>query len=225
MFTSSILSSKGQKILVFTGGSKYMKLGDTENGGKVTEIIDLHSDQFSCNGLPDFPKELFQGIGGLVDGTPMVCGGYIDDPNSAYDDTDNCWVLKNLQWTKIDQKLRNSGVGFGQGSIVVDDKIFVSGGYRKDTIDDWWFETTATDDTYWINENGIFNYYSGMPFQANRHCNVLLNSTHILQTGGRNFKSSNTAYATTSTYFFEFTQNSWIPGKVLQITQVVSYSR
>ena len=172
-----------------------------------TEIIDLHSDQFTCNGLPDFKKDMVNGVAGIVNGVPMVCGGSIYKKGVISDDTDVCFVLRNKEWMTIDHRLRNPGMHFGRGNVVVDDQIFVSGGWQD--LNDWPNEP-ALEETYFMGENTQSNYHGYMPFKAYDHCNVLLNDTHILQTGGAIKFGEREASKTT--YFFDFSLKNWTQG-------------
>ena len=48
-----------------------------ENSTNV-EILDLNDQSFSCNNFPK-TKMMFGGVVGVVDNTPIVCGGKIDN--------------------------------------------------------------------------------------------------------------------------------------------------
>ena len=50
---------------------------------RKTEIIDIASG-VTCSDLEDFPVEISGGVGGNLQGTPVVCGGYLG--SSTYSD-------------------------------------------------------------------------------------------------------------------------------------------
>ena len=49
---------------------------------RKTEIIDIASGGVTCSDLENFPVEISGGVGGNLQGTPVVCGGY----HSTYSD-------------------------------------------------------------------------------------------------------------------------------------------
>ena len=72
MTLSSILSVA--KLLVATGS----KAGDFAT---LTEIIDLKDATNVCQPRVDFPFGSMDGTGLLLDGSPLICGGYVRSHN------------------------------------------------------------------------------------------------------------------------------------------------
>ena len=60
-------TGNSHKIFVTTG------LHDSYEVGKRTKVIDMKDDNFVCD-LPDYPIGVKYGVGGIVNGFPMVCG-------------------------------------------------------------------------------------------------------------------------------------------------------
>ena len=56
------------RIIITTGVPHYL--------GKKTEIIDLSNPKIKCDYLADVPQRSGS-VGGLIDGKPLICGGYL----------------------------------------------------------------------------------------------------------------------------------------------------
>ena len=112
--------SAGPKVLVVNG--------DPRDDGKKTELIDLEDPTFSCNKIEDFPLSLNYATGGLVDETPIVCGGYSYSTNSYSKD---CYTLKESgEWQKDGIASLNTFTrSAASGSLVMNDKHVIAGGY------------------------------------------------------------------------------------------------
>ena len=59
-----------EKLLVTTGHP-----GSTS---RKSEVIDILNSGTICEDLPDAPRNLYWGLGGMINGKPMVCGGSCD---------------------------------------------------------------------------------------------------------------------------------------------------
>ena len=56
-------------------GKLLVTTGDAYENGIKSEVIDVLNDDTICEDLPDAPRELGWGQGGMINGSPMVCGG------------------------------------------------------------------------------------------------------------------------------------------------------
>ncbi len=54
---------------------------------RKTEIIDIASGGVTCSDLADFPVEINGGVGGNLQGTPVVCGGDL----GSWTSSDKCY--------------------------------------------------------------------------------------------------------------------------------------
>ena len=109
----------------------------------TTEVVDVEDPNISCDNLPDFPTKLSKlystctlsfinfyfhnnyflntgrATGGLVKGTPIVCGGY--DGSSYHDE---CYIFDKI-WQEL---ARMSVVRKEMASVVVNDALWVAAG-------------------------------------------------------------------------------------------------
>ena len=73
------------RILVTTGF-----IGDEgQEDGQTSEVIDLSNPQMKCKDFPKFPYQNWAAVGGLLNGKPLICGGF-DGPHSFQD----CFYLE-----------------------------------------------------------------------------------------------------------------------------------
>ena len=56
------------RIIITTGVPHYL--------GKKTEIVDLSNPKIKCDYLAEVPQRSGS-VGGLIDGKPLICGGYL----------------------------------------------------------------------------------------------------------------------------------------------------
>lgn len=57
-------------------GKLLITTGSPENEGRYSEVIDVLNEKVTCQDLPQTPHNTIHAVGGLIDGTPVVCGGY-----------------------------------------------------------------------------------------------------------------------------------------------------
>ena len=52
-------------------------IGDEgQETGRTSEVIDLNNPSISCNNLETAPSERWASVGGLLNGRPIICGGF-----------------------------------------------------------------------------------------------------------------------------------------------------
>ena len=109
----------GSKILVITG--------IPSNAGRILEIVDIKDSNYHCTKVASFPVQLRSATGGLINGTPLLCGGN-DHTNKKYP-TSDCFVLDNsgTGWSKKGGLLEPRKDA-GQNSVVINGKLILSGG-------------------------------------------------------------------------------------------------
>ena len=76
------------KLLVATGS----KAGDF---AALTEVIDLKDASNQCQPRVDFPFGTMDGTGLLVDGSPLICGGYVRSNVELGAESPNCILLNS----------------------------------------------------------------------------------------------------------------------------------
>ena len=87
---------------------------------RKTEIIDIASGGVTCSDLENFPVEIQGGVGGNLQGTPVVCGGY----SSTY--SDKCYKFTTTGgWQEFASMNDNRLYAAG---IVYQNKLHVFGG-------------------------------------------------------------------------------------------------
>ena len=172
-------------------------------------------------GLPNFPIWMGKGVGGLIGETPLVCGGYIrQKTEDVYDMiegevvTDSCYVLKDRKWTKSSTSLHSKGASFGTGSVVADGKLLISGGIDHSM---GFYNDVHLNQKYWINEDTKSSPQS-MPDSVFGHCNVLINDTHYLQTGGLH-NEEYVGDVLKYTFFHNIKTGQWSEGKNMRMAR------
>ena len=171
---------------------------------QTTQIIDMKNEEFAstCD-LPNFPILLRDAIGGLVEGNiAMICGGM--EVNQT--DIQDCYTLENRTWNKKTKLLQEGRANMGTGSVVINGKLLLSGG--SDSQYNFFSSTTLVDTS------------SNMPMKnmsdaLTRHCNVLLNSTHIMVTGGFLLDSIS------ETQIFDLVNEQWTSGPSMNANRSV----
>ena len=111
----------GSKILVITGTAN--KIDDEKN----LEIIDIKDSNYHCTKVASFPVRLDSATGGLINGTPLLCGG--NDGTNNNNPTSDCFELDNsgTGWSKKGGLLEPRKDA-GQNSVVINGKLIISGG-------------------------------------------------------------------------------------------------
>lgn len=177
-------TGSSHKILVTTGAG---------GRGQTTKIIDPKNDDFTCN-LPEYPKDISDGVGGIVEDTiPFICGGY-----SHGSWLRKCYKLINKIWQPAGmlEPLRSS---MGNGNVVIDKQLLLSGGKASDG--------SLTDQTSLMDTISKMKL-NDMPKGIMGHCIVKLGQSKIILIGGVDDYNG----LTSETLIFDLENKQWSEG-------------
>ena len=99
-------------------------------GGKVSTFVDPNTGSGKLCDTGNYPTGVQEATGGLIDGFPVICGGYTGKGDDGYKISQNCYILKNGLWsefTKMSQKRR----GAASSPVTKNGReaLFITGGY------------------------------------------------------------------------------------------------
>ena len=115
------------------------------------------------------------GVGGMIGNVPLICGG-----NKGYSGSrtfhGDCYMLKGKQWIK-NGSLDQPRSSIGTGTIVMDNELFTNGGILD-------------EDKSYSKSNEKIGLTSksklpDLPKSRFDHCNIPINDTHYIITGGK----------------------------------------
>ena len=162
----------------------------------LAQVIDLKSNN-TCTNLQEFPIAISYASGGVIDGSPMICGGYgkasrygsDQDQNKcyAYDKSSQAW--KCHAYLKRRRRLHSS--------VVMNGALWVLGGYN---------DRQSLDTTEYIHANGTVVAGPNLPAAIHGHCSVTLHDGKIMIMGGYLYFAINTVQ------IFSPKNNSFIQG-------------
>jgi hypothetical protein len=156
----------------------------------------LASPTTTCRALPNFPKEIWNSVGGLgLEDQPLICGGF----NGQYNN--GCFSLEGNKWISSTplSSTRINAVASMCPYQINSHKILVTGGFNKV---DGFLDTSEV-----LTDNGWQPFHLTLPTATESHCVVSLNSTTIMLIGGfENEKNS---------YYFNSDDEEWVKGKRL----------
>ena len=173
--------------------------------GRHTEIVDLNDSSFYCTGLPDFPIDVVYAAGGIVNGIPIICGGansIIYENNTEIFQTKNkqCYKFHNREWKLMKNiSLDEPKFYFGTGiNLVIKDKFLIHGGLTEDIQDKFFSFADASE---WIGNDSHVSPKDTFPLPVGGHCNIRINETYFMVTGGLVPHGRNASVVTNKTYF------------------------
>ena len=180
------------KVLITTGVSQ--KFGISDEIGQGTIIIDLKDDKIDCT-LSDYPStRMHYGTGGIVEAEiPMVCGGYDGDATffkDCHKFLDNTWIAAG--------KIETGRSSMGSGNIVINGNLLLSGGFVG---------TKDLDSSVLIDSSSTMEL-KDLPIEISTHCNVRMNSSHMMVTGGYSYDGGRRS----ETLLFDLTKEEWADG-------------
>ena len=157
-----------------------------------SEVLDLVNNTLSCQNLAPFAKKTYGATGGLVDGVPLICGGYA----SGY--SDECYSITKAVTSFVTTM---SSKRTYAASLVMEKKLWVMGGY---------------DGSSYVSSSEFIQISSGstsgpnLPYVVRYHAVVAWNSTSSMLIGG-----DSSGYESKTFYYHE-DNPGWIPGPELK---------
>ena len=89
-----------------------------------SQVIDVSSSSTACANLPSYPFAMSFAAGGVVNGSPIICGGY----TSSGERTDSCHRFdRNANSWKLHSSMTSRRSS--HASTVVKNALFITGGF------------------------------------------------------------------------------------------------
>jgi len=145
--------------------------GRTDPGG--CQLVDLSSNQ-TCKTIARYPLRVLKAAGSMIDGLPLICGGYDTDLGRA---TDDCYIyIPNIdRWnlhTRLPMTRRN------HAAVTINDTIWISGGLSQvGGYKDY-------KSTLFVHRDGSVERGPDMPTAKGGHCVVDLQDGRYMVIGG-----------------------------------------
>ena len=132
-----------------------------------SQVIDVSSST-SCANLPSYPFAMTLAAGGVVNGSPIICGGQI----RTKEQIESC---HRFDWNSNSWKLHSNMTSrrYSHASTVVKNALFITGGYDSSEL--------AT--TEYIYANGTVQSGPNLPFGRDGHCSVTLHDGKVMILG------------------------------------------
>ena len=188
----------GELILFATG------IGEDHWSTNLAQVYNISAEK--CSSLAPFPSSTRFATGGLVDKTPVLCGGRVDNRATSkcyyHDRNSNSWmVIGNM-----------STVRDGAASIVINSKLWVMGGSASDGSGGYPTHTEFID-----MKNGG-EIISGPPLKEWRshYCAVALNVNEVMIIGAA------TSYLYRKTEIYNTITGDWRDGPTLNVDRTMS---
>ena len=172
-------------MLVVTGWPR-------SNETQRSEVIDLDRPDYQCESLGDFPIQTYGATGGLINGEPLICGGYANPSSSGCFTIGNSDPLANLTMTN---RQYTSSLVIDQGKT-----LWVTGGH-------WHFENTTESVSLTDGVTVTSGLGLELPKRMHNHCIVKLKESAAVMIGGSHTRNS--------TWIYNFEEKSWTEGPSL----------
>ena len=147
--------------------------GHPVDGSEMTEVIDLIDDTKKCRNLPSYPLKVKYATGKLVNGYPVICGGYDGYGYSKDHYVKDCHILKNKAWSKLTSLQEEK---FGAGSITIGDSLWVTGGKNGQPL-----KIRKTSEFVFL--NGTTKKGPTLPQPRDGHCMLQLDEKRVMLIG------------------------------------------
>ena len=157
--------------MLITTGAPY------ENG-KKSEVIDLFNPNAKCQLMTDFPKQVTDATGGLIESSvPLICGGYspLEEGAKYIGNQKQCWYMIDEFAYAIDLIHDRH---FSSSVILNNDVLWITGGNTP----------LSTNSSEFVRLNRPSEIGPALPLNLNGHCMTKINDTHVIITGGVNNK-------------------------------------
>ena len=163
---------------------------------RKTEIIDIASGGVTCSDLENFPVESSGGVGGNLQGTPVVCGGFLG--SSTY--SDKCYKFTTTGGWQEFASMKDKR--YHAAGIVYQKKLHVFGGSDGSQL---------LQSSEIISEDGRVIDGPDLPTGVWRHAITAVNSTVSILSGG----GTNANYVSSQTWFYNHETGAFSSGPTL----------
>ena len=142
-----------------------------------SQVIDVSSSSTACANLPSYPFAMSYAAGGVVNGSPIICGGYTRERERERTDSCHRFDRNANSWKLIStMKYKRSW----HASTVVNNALFITGGFDGSS-------RLAT--TEYIYANGTVQSGPNLPEARSGHCSVTLHDGKVMILGA-SYRSS-----------------------------------
>ena len=147
---------------------------NSDNERDYSQVVDLHSPK-QCSNLPPYPLKLRGATGVILNGSPLICGGYgrASGSNSSTSQS-SCYMFDKIlqKWKHYSNMNTVRNVA---ASALIGETMWVTGGYQAGIH----LKTTE-----FIHPNGTVTSGPTLPDGRSTHCLVNLHDGRIMILGG-----------------------------------------
>ena len=160
--------SNQKSCFVFSGPLILVATGGIQNTDK-SQVLDVSSSSTFCSNLPSYPLSLHGAAGGVINGSPIICGGTSGPHHQTcyrFEKITNSWKLHCSM---------ESARAYHATSIV-NGALFVTGGLNGGNM----------ASTEFIHANGNVTSGTNLPVARYGHCMVTLHDGKVMILGAAN---------------------------------------
>ena len=143
----------------------------------LSEVVDMHiNSSTSCLQLPTYPFKMWGASGGVINGSPMVCGGY---KHNGFPKVESSCYSHDKELNIWKQHATMNQARYLHASVVIDNSLWVTGGgYQAGNGLDT-FKSTE-----FVHGNGTVTMGPDLPTPRYGHCIVTLQDGKVMVIGG-----------------------------------------
>ena len=141
----------------------------------LTEVVDMESST-SCLQLPTYPFKMAGASGGVINGSPMVCGGY---KHSGFPKVESSCYSHDKELNIWKQHATMNQARYLHASVVIDNSLWVTGGVYQAGNGLDTFKSTE-----FVRGDGTVTMGPDLPTARSGHCMVTLHDGKVMIIGG-----------------------------------------
>ena len=165
------------------------------------QVVDMKSNN-TCTNLKNYPINIKFASGGVIGGSPMICGGFGKASGESKEQSrDECYAYDKLSWAWTLHANLNSERKH-LSSSVINGALWVSGGMMAGNVD---------GTTEYIHANGTVVAGPNLPVARYGHCSVPLHDGKVMIIGGAG-DLHRLSYVEKTVLIFSPNNNSFTPG-------------
>ena len=156
--------------MLITTGAPY-------KNGQKSEVIDLLNPNAICQFMTDFPEQVTDATGGLIESTiPLICGGFSPFKGGwQIGNQKQCWYMIG-EFSYAINLIHDRH--FSSSVILNKDVLWITGGNTP----------LSANSSEFVRLNGPTEMGPVLPLNLNGHCMTKINDTHVIIIGGVNNK-------------------------------------